>query len=162
MAKKEYTLKELKQKAASYCAMAEHCVQEVKKKLTAWNVAENDADDIIAALIEEDFINEKRYATLFVKDKFRLNKWGKIKIAMALRQKMIDRPIIDEALQIIDQGEYEEILTTLLEKKSTQITYRYPYEKQGKLFRYAQGRGFETYTIETALKRVLTKQNSND
>lgn len=157
MAKKEYTIEELKQKAASYCAMAEHCVDEVKKKLVAWNASETDTHKIIKTLMEEDFINEKRYATLFVKDKFRLNKWGKIKIGMTLRQKMIDHTTIDQALQMIDEGEYEEILTTILKKKSTNITYQYAYEKQGKLFRYAQSRGFENSVIDKVLKRMINE-----
>jgi len=73
--KKEYTLDELLHKAASYCSISEHCVLEVEDKLTAWGVSDGDKKTIIDRLISEDFINEKRYCTYFVKDKFHFNKY---------------------------------------------------------------------------------------
>ena len=85
--KKQYTFDDLLHKAASYCPISEHCISDVTTKLRAWEVEEFDRKKIIENLIEDDFINEKRYAVAFVRDKFRLNKWGKIKITMALREK---------------------------------------------------------------------------
>ena len=95
--KKEYTLEELLHKAASYCSISEHCTSEVEEKLLAWGVSADDKQKIIDRLIVEDFINEKRYCTHFVKDKFRFNKWGKIKIAYALRQKGLRDELVSHA-----------------------------------------------------------------
>ena len=101
---KEYTLEELLHKAASYCSISEHCIYEVDLKLNAWCVTRDDRKSIINRLIAEDFINEKRFCAYFVKDKFRFNKWGKLKIAYALEQKRLDNDLINNALNSIDDG----------------------------------------------------------
>jgi regulatory protein len=152
--KKEYSLEELLHKAASYCSISEHCVSEVETKLDAWCVSCDDKSTIIKRLIAEDFINEKRFCIFFVKDKFRFNKWGKIKISFALKGKGIDNALISEALNTIDDGEYEELLASILKTKLVGLKYEFEYEKQGKLFRFAQSRGFENNVIEKALRSI--------
>jgi len=152
--KKEYTLEELLHKAASYCSISEHCVSEVEDKLTAWGVSEEDKYKIIDRLKSEDFINEKRYCTYFVKDKFRFNKWGKIKISYALKAKGLDKEVVLNAMSTIDDGEYEELLASLLKTKQTGLKYEFEYEKQGKLYRFAQSRGFENNVIERVIRGI--------
>jgi regulatory protein len=152
--KKEYTLEELLHKAASYCSISEHCVLEVEDKLTAWGVSEEDKKKIIDRLKSEDFINEKRYCTYFVKDKFRFNKWGKIKISYSLKAKGLDKEVVQNAMSTIDDGEYEELLASLLKTKLVGLKYEFEYEKQGKLFRFAQSRGFENNVIERVIRNI--------
>ena len=152
--KKEYSLEELLHKAASYCSISEHCVSEVETKLDAWCVGCDDKSTIIKRLIEEDFINEKRFCIFFVKDKFRFNKWGTIKISFALKGKGINNALISEALNTIDDGEYEELLASILKTKLVGLKYEFEYEKQGKLFRFAQSRGFENNVIEKVLRNL--------
>jgi len=152
--KKEYTLDELLHKAASYCSISEHCVSEVEDKLTAWGVSPGDKQKIIDRLQSEDFINEKRFCTYFVKDKFRFNKWGKIKISFALKSKGLDKETILNAIGTIDDGEYEELLSSILKTKLTGLKYEFEYEKQGKLFRFAQSRGFENNVIDRVLRSI--------
>jgi len=152
--KKEYTLEELLHKAASYCSISEHCVLEVEDKLTAWGVSDEDKKKIIDRLKSEDFINEKRYCTYFVKDKFRFNKWGKIKISYSLKAKGLDKEAIQNAMSTIDDGEYEELLASLLKTKLVGLKYEFEYEKQGKLFRFAQSRGFENNVIERVIRGI--------
>jgi regulatory protein len=152
--KKEYTLEELLHKAASYCSISEHCVSEVEEKLSAWGVSVTDKQKIIDRLISEDFINEKRFCIYFVKDKFRFNKWGKIKISYILKQKGLSNELINKALETIDDGEYEEMLASILKTKLAGLKYEYEYEKQGKLFRFAQSRGFESNIIDRILRTI--------
>jgi len=152
--RKEYTLEELLHKVASYCSISEHCTSEVDEKLQKWEVAEADRKKIITQLTKDNFINEKRYAEAFVKDKFRFNKWGKIKISIALKSKGVDSSLISSALDVIDEGEYDEMLASILKTKLTGLKYNYEYEKQGKLFRFAQSRGFENNVIERALRNI--------
>ena len=152
--KKEYSLDELLHKAASYCSISEHCVSEVEEKLNAWCIECDDKAKIIDRLIAEDFINEKRFCIFFVKDKFRFNKWGKIKISYALKQKGLSNDLISIALGTIDEGEYEEMLAAILKTKLVGLKYEYEYEKQGKLFRFAQSRGFESNVIEKVLRNL--------
>ena len=152
--KKEYTLEELLHKAASYCSISEHCVSEVEEKLTAWGVSITDKQKIIDRLISEDFINEKRFCIYFVKDKFRFNKWGKIKISYALKQKGLSSELINSALSTIDEGEYQEMLASILKTKLVGLKFEYEYEKQGKLFRFAQSRGFESNVIVRVIRTI--------
>ncbi|MDD3321017.1 MAG: regulatory protein RecX [Paludibacter sp.] len=152
--KKEYSQEELLHKAASYCSISEHCISEVEDKLNAWCVSCDDKTAIIKRLIEEDFINEKRFCNYFVKDKFRFNKWGKIKISYALKQKGLSNELITNALNTIDDGEYEEMLGAILKTKLIGLKYEYEFEKQGKLFRFAQGRGFENNVIDLVLRTI--------
>ena len=152
--KKEYTVDELLHKAASYCSISEHCIFEVEEKLTAWGVCDSDKKEIINRLISEDFINEKRFCTYFVKDKFRFNKWGKIKISYALKQKKLKDELINKALATIDDGEYEEMLASILKTKLKGLKYEFEYEKQGKLFNFAQSRGFESQVIYRIVKLI--------
>ena len=150
--KKEYTLDELLHKAASYCSISEHCSSEVEEKLNAWCIGCDDKSKIIDKLIAEDFINEKRYCVHFVKDKFRFNKWGKIKISYALKQKGLADELINAALTTIDDGEYEEMLASILKTKLKGLKYEFEYEKQGKLFNFAQSRGFESSVINRIIR----------
>ena len=152
--KKEYTLEELLHKAASYCSISEHCISEVNEKLQKWELSDDDRKKIIKTLVKDDFINEQRYAEAFVRDKFRFNKWGKIKISFALNDKKIDKELISSALDLIDEGEYEEMLASILKTKLADLKYIYEYEKQGKLFKFAQSRGFENNVIERVLRGI--------
>ena len=151
---KEYSFEELLHKAASYCSISEHCISDVEDKLTAWGMSEDKKHKIIDKLIEDDFINEKRYCIAFTKDKFHFNKWGKIKISYSLKQKGLDSKLIDMALKTIDEGEYEEMLAVLLKNKLKTIKWEYEYEKMGKLFNYAQSRGFESNVIDRVIRTL--------
>ncbi len=152
--KKEYTFEELLHKAASYCSISEHCISEVEEKLTAWCVSCDEKQKIIDKLISEDFINEKRFCNYFVKDKFRFNKWGKIKISYALKQKGLDNELITKSLKTIDDGEYEEMLGAILKTKLKTLKWEYEYEKMGKLFNFAQSRGFESAVIDRVIRTL--------
>lgn len=151
---KEYTFDELLHKAASYCSISEHCISDVELKLKAWGIDPAKSDKIIERLKSDDFINEKRYCVAFVKDKFHYNKWGKIKISYALKQKGLDNQLINHALNTIDEGEYEEMLAVLLKAKLKTIKWEYEYEKMGKLFNFAQSRGFESSIIDKVVRAI--------
>lgn len=138
----EITEAEALNKAAAYCSAAEHCISEVRGKLRTWGM-EQHADAIVARLTEEKFIDEKRYAHSFVKEKIRYNRWGRVKTAQALRQKEIPSALIREALEAFDEDEYEEILRQLIQSKARTIKACSEYEKNGKLIRFALSRGFE-------------------
>ena len=111
------TYEEALYKSAAYCSQSEHCISELKNKLTQWNVTESDQLRIIRYLMEEKYIDEKRFAIAYVKDKFRYNKWGKIKIRLELNLKRIEKELIEAALETIDSDEYSEMIIRLAKDK---------------------------------------------
>ena len=142
------------QKAAAYCSLSEKCEYEVKEKLRTWDVSNTDVAKVIDQLRHDDFINDARYCTYYTRDKFRFNRWGKIKIGMMLRSKQLPEEEITNALAQIDEAEYEEALVVLLQAKLKTLTYKFEYEKQGKLFRFAQSRGFEHNIVSNVLRQL--------
>ena len=120
-------------KAAAYCSLSEKCVFDVQEKLHSWGAESNDHEKIISYLLEEKFIDEKRFAIAYVKDKFRYNKWGKIKIRIMLRQKKIPNYLIEEALNEIDEDAYQEMLVKLKNDKEKNLKYKNEYDKKPNL-----------------------------
>src|SRR5665648_1146820 len=104
------TFKTAYSKAMAHCSRREYCCSEIQYKLQSWGVGDNENDKIIRLLIRDNFINEKRFARAFVKDKFIYNRWGKIKISSQLRAKKIPGDIILTALDVIDNDLYENTL----------------------------------------------------
>ena len=142
------------QKAAAYCSLSEKCEYEVKEKLRTWDVSNTDVAKVIDQLRHDDFINDARYCTYYTRDKFRFNRWGKIKIGMMLRSKQLPEEEITNALAQIDEAEYEEALVVLLQAKLRTLSYKFEYEKQGKLFRFAQSRGCEHNIVSNVLRQL--------
>lgn len=138
-------------KIETYCSKAEHCTSEVVTKLKSWNINERQIAEIVARLCKEKYINDLRYSRCYVKDKFRYNHWGRIKIAQALRVKNINEDDIKEAIEELDQQEYETTLKRLLAQKRKSIKASSDYERNGKLVRFALGRGFEMSIINKYL-----------
>mgnify|MGYP002624052490 FL=1 len=163
---KEMTYNEALAKLASVCSQSEQCIQSCREKLRKWSVDEEDCEKIIRHLQNEKFVDEKRYALYFAKDKHRLSKWGKAKIANELRQKKIPSPLIDEALKQIADEPYQEQLSELLRKKASTTKAKNRYDLKAKLFRFASSRGFESdlslITIEKLLKEYETPAEIND
>lgn len=138
-------------KASYYCSLSEHCIQKVREKLVQWETPKEFIDPIIEKLIEEDYINEERFAVAFVKDKFRFNHWGKIKITTHLKALNIHSSIIAKAIEEIKEEEYVEMLDEIVEKKRKTINKGTDYEIRAKLLRHALSRGFEYDLVASKL-----------
>lgn len=106
-----------KSKLEQYCAYQERSQMEVRKKLRDLGIENDIAENIIVDLIENNFINEERYALAYAGGKFRINKWGKIKIKQGLKQHNISEYCIKKALQSIEDKDYIDTLEKLVEKK---------------------------------------------
>jgi regulatory protein len=150
----EYSKDELLHKAAAFCSTCEHCSSEVEEKLTKWGASEVIQKEIINYLTKENYLNHSRFCSFFVKDKFKFNKWGKTKIAYALKSKQVEPELIAEALNSIDEDDYLDLLVSLLKTKLRGLKFNSEYEKRGKLIRFALSRGFENRVIDTALKAL--------
>jgi regulatory protein len=131
-------------KAMALCSKSEHSIYDIRSRLQNWGVGETDAGKIINLLIKENFINEKRYAEAFVRDKFRCNKWGKVKIRAGLKLKKIPAEIINSALNSIDDPLYKKTINDLLAAHRRTVKAKNQYDLKGKLLRYGLSKGFES------------------
>lgn len=134
------------------CARAERCEHELREKMRTWRIDSRDIDAIINSLTTRRFLNDSRYARAFVRDKYRFARWGRHRIAMALRQKRIDSGVIEEALEEINQEEYTSILRSLLKAKAAHMERPLSYDDRMKLLRFAVARGFETQLVSSLLR----------
>ena len=149
--KKEKTEEEAFLQLASFCANAEHCQYEMLEKMKRWELSEEAQARVMAQLIEERYVDDRRYARAFVKDKIRYNKWGRRKVQQGLWMKRIDKEIQDEVLDEIDEKEYLNVLKPLLKQKRKSIKANSDYELNQKLVRFAYGRGFTFDIIRQCL-----------
>ncbi len=145
--KKPLSPDEALNKAAAYCTLCERCISEVSAKLTAWGVPFTEQEKIIARLIDEKFIDEARYCRAFVNDKLRFNRWGRIKIIAALRDKHLPNEHISEAIESIDEDKYIEILKEVIAIKRRELKGKDDFATRQKLIRHAASRGFEPAII---------------
>ena len=149
--KKEKTEEEAFLQLAALCANAEHCQYDMLEKMKRWELSDEAQARVMARLIEERYVDDRRYARAFVKDKIRYNKWGHRKVQQGLWMKRIDKEIQDEVLDDIDEKEYLDVLKPLLKQKRKSIKANSDYELNQKLVRFAYGRGFTFEIIRQCL-----------
>ena len=151
--KKYYSKEVALQKLQSYCAYQERCHQEVTTKLYELGHRGDVADEIIAKLIQDNFLNEERFATAYARGKFRIKKWGKVRIKQELKMRQIPDYSIRKAMQAIDaEGTYLETLKSVIQLKSKD--YEGDVQFKQKLAAHAMRRGFESDLVWEALKNV--------
>jgi len=115
----------------------------VRSKLLDLGIYGDDLEDIIAHLIEENFLNEERFARSFARGKFRMKQWGRIRIRQELKKRDITDYCLRKAMEEIDEGEYLKTLEEVLEKRAGKINAANDFAKRNKLAQYAVQRGFE-------------------
>lgn len=146
----KYSILEAKQKIESYCAYQERCDLEVRTKLQNWFLYQEDIDILVSDLISNNFLNEERFAEAYVSGKFRIKRWGKVKIKQHLKQKRISDYSIKKGLSIIEDEEYITTLLKLAESKKVKGSNQ--WEKISKLRKYLQSKGYETELIVEYIK----------
>ena len=149
--RKEMTADEVLYKLAAKCSVSEQCLSDVESKLAKYDLTEEEKTRILRHLVEESYVDDHRYAEAYVRDKYRFNKWSRMKIAQGLRIKGIDKETIATAMEAIDEDEYLNILRELIKAKRKSTKGRNEYEINGKLARFAIGRGFEYAAIRQCL-----------
>lgn len=145
-------LKKIKQAVNAYCSYRERSVKEVKDYIKKFHLSIVEEDKLICELVENDLVNDYRYAQLYVSGKFRINGWGREKIAYHLQQQGIPANIIEIAMQAIDDEDYQNIALKLLLKKQKELkNATSPYEVRKKMYAYLRSRGFESDLINSLL-----------
>ncbi len=144
------------EKIKQYCAYQERCHSEVRNKLYGFGLNSEEIETIISTLIEENFLNEERFALAYAGGKFRIKRWGKAKIKQALNFKKISSYCIEKALKSLDDPTYEKNFEKLADVKWLSLkAEKNKYIKQTKLRRYLLGKGYESVLITDFLHKQI-------
>ncbi len=152
---KSYTVHEATLRLMQYCAYRDRSQKEVEEKLREMRMIPAACEQIIIKLMQENFLNEERFARSFVRGKFRIKKWGRIKIKQELKFKEISTPIIKLALTEINEEEYRKTLYELAEKKIRLIKETDHFKKRKKLSSYLLQKGYESNLVFSVSEEII-------
>jgi len=155
--KKFLTNEQAIQKLKQYCGYQERSHYEVVQKLWDLGVSKKEHDAIVSALIEEDYLNEERFALLFAGGKFRMLDWGRKKIFYGLKEKGVSDYNIKKAIKSIDEEAYLKTLRQQAEKKYALLKSEQYLVRKKKTMDYLMQKGFESGLISEVLKEIIGK-----
>ena len=155
--RKILTKEQALQKLRQYCAYQERSHSEVQQKLYELGIRKQDQDEIISTLIEEDYLNEERFAKAFAGGKFRMKDWGRKKIFYALKEKKVSEYSIKQAMKEIDEEEYLKNLKELVEEKYNSLKEEQSLVRKKKTVDYMLQKGYE-FDLVTKAVNELTNQ----
>ena len=157
MYKKQLTNEQALQKLKQYCAYQERSHSEVKEKLYLLGIWKKEHDQIIATLIEENYLNEERFAIAYAGGKYRIKHWGRTKIRYELKQKQVSDYCIKKALAQIDEEEYLNTLTALAEKRYESLKNEQYLVRRKKTIDHLIQKGYEVPLVNQVLLGVIPK-----
>jgi regulatory protein len=153
--KKKLSPTEAKQKIYRYCAYQERSHKEVRDKLYEYGLYRDEVEELLAALITEGFLNEERFAKAFAGGKFRMQRWGRIKILNELEARGLTSNCIKIGMKEIEDADYIKTLREILERKLNQLDEENAFVKRDKLARYAIQKGFEPDLVWPEVKSLV-------
>lgn len=151
---KTYTPQQALQKARHYCGYQERCHQEVKEKLYGFGLLKAEVDSCLAQLIEEDYLNEERFAIQFAGGKFRMKGWGITRIKNELKKRQVSDYCIKKALKGIDPGDYDKSLLKLAQTKWESLKAEKPLMRLKKTQQHLLYKGYAWDQIQVILKKL--------
>lgn len=155
--KKKNSYSKVLKKTAAYCAYQERAISEVVAKLDETDLEAVEKDEILQNLIAQGFINEKRFVESFVKGRFNLKRWGRIRIRQELKMRGISDPLVQEGLDLLQPEEYYDTLQHLADRKWKLTTDDNLYKRKSKVARFLVFRGFETDLVWEIVDELSTK-----
>ncbi len=150
-----YTLDEATKKIESYCAYQDRCHKEVTQKLKDMGMIPIAINEIISHLIQENYLNEERFAKSYARGKFNIKKWGKKRITNELKQRDISKYNINTALKEIDEEDYINTLDLLVEKRIEAVKEKNAQKKRKKIADYLLYRGWESHLIYERITTII-------
>jgi regulatory protein len=152
---KAYSLTEAAKKLEGYCAYQDRCHKEVISKLKQMGMIPVAIDQIVTQLIQENYLNEERFAKSFARGKFNIKKWGKKRIVTELKQRDISKYNINTALKEINEVDYIKTLDALARKRLLQLNESNKLKKRKKLADYLLYRGWESHLVYEKMKELI-------
>ncbi|AWH84647.1 recombinase RecX [Flavobacterium album] len=154
---KSYTVEEAKKKLEHYCAYQERCHDEVYRKLRELNMIPQAIDTIIVHLIENNFLNEERFACSFARGKFRIKQWGRRRITNELKARNISSYNINKAMKEIPEGEYLETFDRLVAREWEESPETNIPKRKKKVMDYLLRKGYESNLVLDAVHSLPEK-----
>ncbi len=149
------SIEEIKRKLERYCVYQDRCHKEIEKKLNEYHLIPEAKAEILLHLMEHDFLNEERFCKSYARGKFRIKKWGKIRITRELKMRNISSYNIKIALKEIPNDEYLDTLTNLATKKNNSITETNLYKRKKKLIDFLMYKGYESNLIYELINKLV-------
>lgn len=156
---KTYTVAEAKQKLMNFCVYRERCHKEVEEKLKEFRMIPEARAQIIHTLLQENFLNEERFAQSFARGKFRIKKWGKIRIVRELKAREISKYNIESALKEIEEPIYLQTLEETALKKLNLIHDKNPFKIKKKLADHLLYKGYESHLVYEKINELVPKKS---
>lgn len=150
---KKTSKQEAIRKLEQFCIYQDRCHKEVHEKLYKLGFNQTERDEIVAYLIENNFLNEERFARNYARGRFYLKKWGKNKIAYELKIKGLNSKLIGYALEEIDEKDYLKTISELIRKKLKTLQKTDHLAKKAAVIRYLTAKGYETHLITEMLEK---------
>ena len=135
------------QKAMKLCASEERSPFYIRQKFYQWGLSKEQSENLIHYLLEQNFLDEQRFADAFVRGKFNIKGWGKVKIKTELHSRGISSQIINTAFQQLEIESYKDTRKQLAQKKLKSLKGLSPAEQRPKLIRYLLSKGYEYEAI---------------
>ena len=158
---KSLTPQQALQKLKHYCAYQERCHSEVRDKLFSLGIWKRDQDAIIATLIEENYLNEERFALAYAGGKYRMKQWGRQRIRYELKQKQVSDYSIKKALKQIDEDEYHQTLEKLAAERYLSLKGEQYLVRRKKTQDYLIRKGYEPDLVIAAVARLTEKSTKH-
>ena len=155
--KKPLTPEQAKEKIQRYCAYQERSHQEVRNKLYEYGLYRNDVEESLSQLITDGYLNEERFAKAFAGGKFRMKKWGRIRIIHALEAKGVSANCIRIGLKEIDEPTYLSTLRQLIEEKLPHVDDENVFARRDKLSKYVIQKGYEPDLVWKEINGLIPK-----
>ncbi|MBU3011402.1 RecX family transcriptional regulator [Polaribacter vadi] len=156
MTKKVFTVDEIKRKLEQYCIYQDRCHKEVEQKMREFNLISEAREMILLSLMQDNFLNEERFAKSFARGKFRIKHWGKQRIIRELKFRDISAYNIKTALKEIDEQEYLNSIYRITENRNEVISEPNQYKRKKKLIDFLMRKGFESELIYKVVNEVIS------
>ena len=150
----DLTLKEIEGKLQYYCSYQDRCHKEVTEKLKTFNVKQHESNQIISNLINDNYLNESRFSESFVRGKFKIKNWGKIRIISELKRRNISPYNITLGLKEVEDQDYLNKFEEIFKKKLSSLSNLSSDVKKKKIISYLQYRGWESNLIYSKINEI--------
>lgn len=143
------------QKIKQYCAYQERTHHETKEKLYSYGLYQHEVEQLLTQMIEENYLNEERFAIAYAGGKFRMNHWGRVKIRYEMKQKQLSEYCIQKGLASIDEEDYLATLQKLADNKLLQLkAEKNIFTRRRKLQQYLAQKGYESFMIAEVISKI--------